>query len=384
MRLSDRVQAFRLEVTMEENHNMMKNKAAVQLSAKGNFTFTELDLAAPREDEVLVKITACGVCHTDLVMRRHFTHYPLVLGHEASGIVERTGKKVRRLKPGDRVALSYTYCGKCAACKAERTFECEFIDAFFEGFRQDGTSSLSLAGEPVAALIRQGGFAAYAVCHENAATRVDAWVDAGPDLRFLGPLGCGIITGAGSVLNYLKPGKGKPLAVFGTGCVGLSAVMAAKIAGSSPLIAIDRIPARLELAKEFGATHCINGDAVADIAGAIEDICGGIDYGFDTSGECRLLAAQQAVLNPNAAACGVGIGGSIHLSRFERNQGKTWESPTDGWSVPQKFIPYLLSLHLEGKFPFDRMIKFFPFAAIEEAFEASHSGAVVKPVLVME
>lgn len=367
---------------------MIKTKAAVQVDPEGDFTFVELELEAPRENEVLVKITACGVCHTDLAMRRYFSYYPVVLGHEASGIVEQVGKEVRNLKPGDQVVLSYSYCGQCGSCKAGRPFECDYIGEFFDGFREDGTSPLSFDGEPVAALIRQGGFAGYAVCHENAATKIATDPDSGdkaaPDLRLLGPFGCGIITGAGSVMNYLKPEPGKALAVFGVGCVGLSAVMAAKVAGSYPLIAVDRIPERLELAKEFGATHCINSDAVADLVGAIKSIWGGIDYGFDTSGDERLLAAQRAVLNPKASACGVGIGGSMHLSRSDLNAGKTWESPTSGWSVPQKFIPYLLSLHRAGKFPFDRMIKFFPFAAIEEAFAASSSGSVIKPVLLLE
>jgi aryl-alcohol dehydrogenase len=343
----------------------------------GTFVPSILELEDPRQDEVLVRIKACGICHTDMVMRGG----DYLLGHEASGIIEKTGGRVRGFKPGDRVVLSYAYCGTCRACKEGRAYECRLFSTFWDGRREDGTTPLSIPGtkRAVYPLLFQGGFSSHAVCHPNGLTRVDTPLG----LEFLGPLGCGVITGAGSVLNYLKPERGKPLAVFGSGTVGLSAIMAAKVAGCDPIIAVDRIPLKMDLAREFGATHCLNGDTIADLATAVTDICGGIDYGFDTSGDHRLLEVFRRVLNENGKACGVGIGGSIHFSPAERKQGKTWESPTDGWSVPQKFIPYLLSLHADGAFPFDRMITFYPFERINEAFADAESGKAVKPVLVM-
>jgi aryl-alcohol dehydrogenase len=157
--------------------------------------------------------------------------------------------------------------------------------------------------------------------------------------------------------------------------------MAAKHSGCSPVIAIDRIPERLELAKELGASHCINGDE-ADISAEIKKICGGIDYAFDTSGNRRLLNAMQRCLNPGASACGVGIGGSMNLSPGEKEQGKTWEDSTVGWSLAQKLIPRLLAWHKAGKFPFDRMIQVYRFDEINKAFEANRSGRAVKPIVV--
>ncbi len=362
----------------------MKIIAMMEHGAKG-FAPVELELEEPRPDEVLVRIKACGVCHTDIAM----LGAGYLLGHEACGIIEKTGDRVRGLTPGDAVALSYSYCGECSACKDGRTYECRWFSTFWEGRREDGTTPLSVpgTGRPVYPLLFQGGFAGHAVCRPNGLTRVRAPLggERTPlSLEYLGPLGCGVITGAGSVLNCLKPEQGRPLAVFGTGAVGLSAVMAAKVAGCNPIIAVDRIPARLDSAGEFGATHCINSDLVEDLAVAVMDICGGIDYGFDTSGDARLLDAFRRTLKRNGKACGVGIGGSLHLSQAEKRQGKTWESPTDGWSVPQKFIPYLLSLHAEGRFPFDRMITCYPFERINEAFADAESGRVIKPVLLME
>ncbi|MDR1945966.1 MAG: alcohol dehydrogenase catalytic domain-containing protein [Desulfovibrio sp.] len=353
----------------------MKITAALE-SDSGMFIMEELDLEDPRNDEVLVKVAACGVCHTDMVMRgRHY-----LLGHETSGTVVKSGKKVRAFKPGDRVVVAYTYCGKCSACKDDRTYECDCIHHFFGGERPDGSTPFSLSGRQVFPLMRQGGFSTYTVCHEKALTRAVGALD----LKSLAPVGCGVMTGAGSVMNYLKPEKGKPLAVFGTGAVGLSAVLAAGICGCNPVIAVDKISTRLSMACEFGATHCINTGEVEDIAASVRDICGGIDYGFDTSGNRLLLESLRPALNKGGKACGVGIGGSINFSNKERNDGKTWGSPDTGWSVPQKFIPYLLSLQEEGKFPFEKMIHFYPFNQINQAFKDAEEGRTIKPVLVME
>jgi aryl-alcohol dehydrogenase len=353
----------------------MKITAALE-NDSGRFDMQELDLEEPREDEVLVKIAACGVCHTDLAMRSS----GYLLGHEASGTVVKAGKQILNLKPGDRVVTSITHCGRCAACKDGLTYACVHLDNFFDGLREDGTTPLALNGRPIFPLMRQGGFSTYAVCHKNALTKADTTLD----LKFLGPLGCGVITGAGSVMNCLKPAKGKALAVFGTGAVGLSAVLAAKICGCDPIIAVDMISAKLKQAGEFGATHCLNSGQVKDLAAAIRDIAGGLDYAFDTSGSPELLTCLRAVLNRGGKSCGVGIGGSVRFNQQERSEGKTWESPTAGWSVSQKFIPHLLALHGKGEFPFEKMIHLYPFKHINQAFEDAEKSKVIKPVLVME
>jgi aryl-alcohol dehydrogenase len=303
----------------------------------------------------------------------------MILGHEASGIVERVGSDVETLAEGDHVVTAYNWCGECEACRRGRTWECDHFDENFDGFRQDGTTPFSLNGKPVVPLMREGGFAAKMVCHKNSVVKINPALD----LRFLGPLGCGIMTGAGSVLNYLNPEAGRPIAVFGTGCVGLSAIMAARIAGCDPIIAVDRVPSRLDMAAELGATCGIDGEK-ENIAKTIRSSCGGIDYAFDTSGSSSLLGAMRHVLNPGAFACGVGIGGILALSERERQEGKSWMSTNTGFSFPPLFIPKLLEYYKSGQFPFDKMLRFYRFEEINEAFEASRAYAAVKPVVLME
>jgi aryl-alcohol dehydrogenase len=350
----------------------MKITAALE-NDSGMFIMEELDLEDQRNDEVLVKVAACGICHTDMAMRGE--HY--LLGHETSGTVVKIGEKVRAFKPGDRVIVAYTYCGKCSVCKDNRTYECDHIYHFFGGERLDGSTPFSLNGKQISPLMRQGGFSTFTVCHENALTRATTALD----LKSLAPVGCGVMTGAGSVMNYLKPEKGKPLAVFGTGAVGLSAVLAARVCGCNPIIAVDKIPAKLNMAHEFGATYCINTCEVKDIAASIRDICSGIDYGFDTSGNCTLLESLRLALNKGGKACGVGIGGIFNFSSKEQCEGKTWGRPDTGWSVPQKFIPHLLSLQEKGEFPFEKMIRFYPFYQINQAIKDVEEGIPIKAVL---
>jgi aryl-alcohol dehydrogenase len=356
----------------------MKVTAAVSFGKVSELVVQELDLEEPRPDEVLIKTVACGVCHTDVWVQQNYGN-AMVLGHETSGIVERVGSNVKTLTAGDHVVTAYNWCGECGACRRGRTWECDYFDENFDGLRPDGTTPFSLNGKPVVPLMREGGFAAKMVCHRNSVIKVDLSLD----LRLLGPLGCGIMTGAGSVLNYLTPKPGCPIAVFGTGCVGLSAIMAARIAGCDPIIAVDRVPSRLDLAGELGAAYRID-SRKSDIIKSIKSTCGGVDYAFDTSGGSRLLDAMRRVLNPGASACGVGIGGELALSERERREGKRWETTNAGFSVPPLFIPKLLEYYKAGQFPFEKMIRFYRFGEINEAFAASRACTAVKPVVLME
>ncbi|WP_205677302.1 NAD(P)-dependent alcohol dehydrogenase [Aquibacillus halophilus] len=358
----------------------MKSQAAVQFRPNEETVLTEVDLEEPRPDEVLVKVIACGICHTDISIRDNSSYYPTVLGHEGSGIIEKVGTNVKNVKIGDHVVLAYTYCGECEACKEGKTYECDHFSQFFHGFRTDNTSPLATTnGTSISALMRQGAFASYAVCHKHSITKIDEELD----LRMVGTLGCGLMTGAGTVLNYLKPDKGKAFVVFGVGSVGLASVMAAKISGCDPIIAVDRLEFKLDMARQVGATHCINGDASSDLEETILDSCDGVDYGFDTTGSQKLLTVLQAVLNNGATACGVG-GGLIVLTQKERNEGKSWGHVDAGGAIPQVFIPQLIDYYREGKFPFDMLIRFFSFKEINEAMDASQKGMVIKPVLMMD
>jgi len=356
----------------------MKVQAAVHLGTRTGLVIREIYIEEPRPDEVLIKTVACGVCHTDIWVQGNYEN-AMVLGHEASGVVARVGSNVTNLTPGDHAVTAYNWCGECDACRRGRTWECDHFDDNFDGRRPDGTSPYSMNGKPVVPLMREGGFSKYMVCQKNSVIKIDNDLD----LRTLGPLGCGIMTGAGSVLNYLKPEPSRSIAVFGTGCVGLSAIMAARLANCNPIIAVDRVPVRLELAAELGATHCID-STDGRIEKSIKDICGSVDYAFDTSGSYQLLQAMRRVLNIGASACGVGIGGYLDLSERERRGGKSWETTNTGFSVPPVFIPRLLEYHRAGSFPFGKMLHFYRFEEIEKAFEASRSCSVVKPVVLLE
>ena len=358
----------------------MKIKAAVLHQPNEKIRIETVDLAEPKRNELLVKIAACGVCHTDAVQLKGAEYYPIVLGHEASGIVESIGEGVADFQIGDHVALSYGSCGVCVACKDERPYDCEhFHHLLFRGLRLDGTSPISIDGKTVAAFFGQGGFATYSVCSVRNAVKVDPSID----LRILAPLGCGVQTGAATVLIYFKPKPGESIAIFGAGSVGLSAVLAAKVAGCNPIIAVDLFDSRLELAWEFGATHIINGKDTPNVKEALRKICGRVQYLFDSTGNQHLLDIGVEILGENGKGGQVGYGGSAHLSDRDIEMGKTWEHLIEGYAVPQLFIPQMIELWKQGRFPFDRMITYFDFDKIHDAFEANHNGSAVKPVLVM-
>lgn len=358
----------------------MKIRAAVQMVEDGELTFCDMELQKPRPDEVLVKIVACGICHTDIMMQHHSGQYPFLLGHEGSGIVAETGSKVKDIAKGDAVIISYTSCGHCRACREKRPYECiSLYDPFFLGYREDGTSQASLNGRKVPTLIRQGAFAEYVVAHRSSLVKVDP----GMDIRCLAPMGCGLMTGAGSVWNYLKPERGSSIVIFGLGAVGFGAVAAAKQAGCRRIIAVDRIPERLELARKFGATEVIDSRKEkdrniqkdgADMAESIVNNGGRVDYGFDTTGNAALLAVLPKVLKTDASACGVG-GGFV--------DGFGWKCTDEGFSIPQEMIPEMIRCYKKGQFPVENLIRFYPFEKVNSAMEAMRKGAVIKPVLIM-
>ena len=190
-------------------------------------------------------------------------------------------------------------------------------------------------------------------------------------------------TGAGSVLNYLKPKKNQSIAIFGVGSVGLSAVMASKIAGCDPIIAVDIIPSRLELASEFGATHLLSGTNKTTLRKQLGDIGDGLDCFFETSGNQRILDIAVASLGINGRGASVGIGNTPRLNARDLRMGKSCEELIQGCSNPQIFIPEMIRLYQDGSLPFDKMITFFELEAINEAFDASIKGTVVKPIILM-
>ncbi|MBT0567798.1 NAD(P)-dependent alcohol dehydrogenase [Williamsia sp. CHRR-6] len=367
----------------------MKVTGAVVAGSGAPFELMDLDLADPGPAEVRVRMVACGVCHTDQVIRDQLVPMPLpaVLGHEGAGMVEAVGPGVTNVAPGDRVVLSFNSCGTCSACSSGAPGYCAEFGAYnFGGGRPDGSTSLTCGGERVSShFFGQSSFATHATVSMRSVVRVD---DEDVPLEILGPLGCGIQTGAGAVLNSLAPEAGSSIAIFGAGAVGDAALLASRVAGCTTIIAVDRMAKRLEFARELGATHTVDvadGDPVA----AIMDITAGagVNYALETTGVPPVLrqAVDSLAIRGVAGLLGQApIGSEVALETGSSLlRGWSLKAIIEGDSVPQVFIPRLIRLYRAGLFPFDKLIQTFPFAEIGDAFVASEHGEVVKPVLVM-
>lgn len=360
-------------------------KAAV-INEKGNeFIIEDVELAEPKYNEVLVKIVATGVCHTDSVVREQLipTPLPIVLGHEGAGIVEKLGPGVTELEVGDHVGISFSSCGCCTNCLEGHAYMCEdFNKLNFGGIMNDGTTRLSKDGKEIAMLFGQSTFATHSVVHTRNITKVDKDVD----LRLIGPLGCGIQTGAGTVLNRLKPEFGSSIVVFGCGAVGFSAIMAAKLTGCSKIIAVGRSVEKLELAKELGATDVVDSKEIADVVAEIKKITnGGANYTVETTAVPEIVNQALYALRTLGTCAIVGATGdvTINVQNALMGEGKSMIGVIEGDSIPQVFIPKIIQYYKEGKFPFDKLIKFYKFEEINKAFEDSKKGSVIKPILVM-
>lgn len=363
----------------------MQIQAAVTREKGGRFHLEMLTLEAPRPDELLVRITAVGVCHTDLAMRDQVfpVPQPIVLGHEGAGVIEQVGKAVSGFAVGDKVVMSYRACGACPSCAAHAPSYCyDFFPLNFAGSRADGSTSLSCdSGQVHSHFFGQSSFATHVVAHHSHVVKVSP--DA--DLSILAPFGCGIQTGAGAVINALKVGVGESLAVFGAGSVGLSALMAAKLVGATTIIAIDLHPARLALATALGATHVINAGMENPVE-AIKQITGhGTAYAIDTTARVPALSQALEALAPR------GTLGLIGASRPEDllpvpiidmlTNGKHVRGIVEGDAEPSVFLPKLIKLHEQGRFPVEKMIRCYDFAQINEAVHDSETGVCVKAVL---
>lgn len=363
----------------------MKINAAVTYD-QGQFTFDDIELDDVKSNEVLVKIAASGVCHTDVCGRDQEVPFPLpgLLGHEGSGIVEKVGNKVRDLKIGDHVVLAYSTCGHCDNCLQGHPGSCDKMNELnFGGRMEDGTTRLHKAEQPISVFFGQSSFATYAVANEKNVIKVDPDVD----ISLLGPLGCGISTGAGTVLNKLRPAAGSTIAIYGTGAVGLSALMAAKIAGCTKIIAVDIFDHRLELAKELGATDVIN-SAKSDIVEEILKITNnkGTTYAVETSGVPEVFISALHALGTSGTVAQVAVSrGPITL---DLNFDVMWPSKTivgviEGDAIAKIFIPQLVEYYKNGQFPFDKLVKFYDFNDIDKAFADSANGTTIKPILRM-
>ena len=364
----------------------MKIKAAVIENYGEDYTIEELDLADPREDEILVRVVASGLCGTD--EHAHQGHIPvalpIVLGHEGAGIVEAVGSAVEDIKVGDHVVITYGTCGECKPCKHDRPYACDmWVPTNFGGRMSDGYTPLSRDGEPVADFFAQSSLASHCVVKASSA----AVIDPDFDLEIAGPLACGMQTGAGIILNCLKLQEqpSPSFAVFGCGAVGMASIMAAKIAGAEIIIAVGGNPSSLELAKELGATHTINRKEVESIEAAIREICPtGVENALDTSGHPAMV---RSMLH-SVSFCGQCVeAGAAELDSFSMPMDlgqKTLFGVSMGWTKPKEFIPQLIEYYKEGKFPYDKLITKFPMSQINEVHKASEAGGIIKGVVVMD
>lgn len=352
----------------------MKIKAAVTPEKGEPFEIASVELPELGLKDVLIKVIASGICHTDVSGRdTDMVNPPAVLGHEGSGIVEEVGSEVTEFQKGDHVVVSFASCGNCDNCLANHPAHCRYYGELnLSGHIDQDTNKL------VSRFFEQSSFATYSLANERNVVKIDKDID----LSLAAPLGCGLQTGASTVLNVLMPESDSSIAIFGVGAVGLSAIMAAKIAGCENIIAVDLHDNRLELAEELGATATINSGNV-DIVEKVKEITGtGVQNALDTTGVDTVI--EQAVESLDTfgklAFVVTDDGFTIPFENLVLG-GKRIVGSTQGNAIPQKFIPELISYYKNGQFPFDRIVTFYEFDQINEAFSDSENGSVIKPVL---
>lgn len=333
-----------------------------------------------RAGEVLVRIGAAGICHTDeiYVDGSRPSPFPVVVGHESAGDVVAVGLGVSQVEIGARVALSFSSCGVCSACQLGRPSYCVNFRALNSGFggTRSGAAYLStLSGAPVTGgFFGQSSFATHVITSPRNLVPI---ADSVP-FHIAAPLGCGVQTGAGAVLNTLKIRPGESVIVFGVGGVGISAVMAAVVAGAGRIVAVDPQEQRRALALSLGATSVVGPDAV-------DALPGGFDYAIDTSGRPESIRAALAATHNTGAVALIAsgpVGTDISLPLRDLIVGRSIRGLVEGDSVPQLFIPALLDLWQAGRFPVDALITTFAHTDLNEAMRAMHDGAVTKAVIV--
>ncbi|HJS93912.1 MAG TPA: NAD(P)-dependent alcohol dehydrogenase [Solirubrobacteraceae bacterium] len=367
----------------------MDIQAAVTESKGAPFEIRRVSLDDPRADEILVRVAACGICHTDLIIRDQWYPVPLpaVLGHEGAGVVEAVGSAVSKVAVGDHVAMSYGSCGRCVNCQAGEPWVChDFFARNFGATRPDGSTALRAGEQAIHShFFAQSSFAGHAIATERNVVKLDPDVP----LEVVAPFGCGIQTGAGAVLRVFRPEAGASIAVFGVGTVGLAAVMAARVAGCTTIIGVDVRTARLDLASDLGATHVVDAGST-DAVEAVMQATGGIgaDFSIDATGSPEVLRQAVYCTGPGGVCGLIGappFGTEVSLdTNLILAMGRTVRGIVEGQSVPDVFLPRLIELWRQGRFPVDRIMTHYAFSEIEQAARDAEEGKVVKPVLRMD
>lgn len=362
--------------------------AAVLSATGGPLALRELLIGPPRPGEVLVRLVGVGICHTDLSAMEGVVPLPLpvVLGHEGAGVVVECGAEVTTLAVGDHVVLSFDACRACAACCRGLPGYCEHARALNYGcLRPDGSTPLRDASGPVhGGWFGQSSFATLAIASVRNAVRVPQ----SADLALHAPLGCAVQTGVGTVTRVLRPARGQSLAIFGAGAVGLSALLAAVDQGCAPIVVVDPLPARRQLARELGAHLALAPDEVGERGGGIRRALGcAVDYSIDTVGTQAVLTQALSVLGAPGTCATVALRGGANLVTISQTHllyGRTLVGVIEGNADPHILIPELVARWRGGGLPFERLITRFPFERIADAIAAMRDGTAVKPVLTFQ
>lgn len=360
----------------------IKARGFVVWEAGGALSLEDLEFDDLREEEILVRVEACGVCHTDEASRlgQPPVNFPIVLGHEGAGVVEEAGSRVRGVRPGDRVLFTPDYCGHCEQCRLGYTPYCDDAGPLSFGGVLRATAA---GGRRVrTSFFGQSSFATRAVVNERNIVPVPA--DA--PLELLAGLTCGIQTGAGAILNAMPAGPSSSVAVFGSGAVGLAAVMAAVASGARSVVALDRVPSRLAVARKLGATHTIDtsGRSLADVSSEVVSATGGgADTVLDTTSDPDvILAGISALATHGTCSVITGSGAPVAVPPGALlMKGRKLRGTVGGHINPTVFIPRLIEMHHQGRFPFDRLVKNYPFTEVATAMADSLAGGTIKPVL---
>ncbi|WKE66188.1 S-(hydroxymethyl)glutathione dehydrogenase/class III alcohol dehydrogenase [Gallaecimonas kandeliae] len=369
---------------------MIKSRAAVAVAAGKPLEIALVDVAPPKEGEVLVRLVATGVCHTDAYTLSGADPeglFPAILGHEGAGVVEAVGPGVTSVKVGDHVIPLYTpECGKCKFCLSGKTNLCQAIRATQgQGLMPDGTSRFSLDGKPLFHYMGTSTFSEYTVLPEIAVAVISK--EAPLDKVCL--LGCGVTTGIGAVMNTAKVEPGSTVAIFGLGGIGLSAIIGAKMAGAGRIIGIDINESKFEMAKKLGATDCINPKDYADpIQQVIVDLTdGGVDYSFECIGNVDVMRSALECCHKGwgeSVIIGVaGAGQEIRTRPFQLVTGRVWRGSAFGGVKGRSQLPGYVERYLKGEIPMDDFVTHtMGLEDINEAFDLMHEGKSIRSVII--
>jgi S-(hydroxymethyl)glutathione dehydrogenase/alcohol dehydrogenase len=368
----------------------MKSRAAVAFAPATPLEIIEIDVQGPRTGEVMVKMIATGVCHTDaftLSGEDPEGLFPAILGHEGGGIVVEIGAGVTSVKAGDHVIPLYTpECRQCKFCLSGKTNLCQAIRATQgKGLMPDGTSRFSYQGKPLFHYMGTSTFSEYTVLPEIAVAKVDSRAP----LEKVCLLGCGVTTGIGAVLNTAKVEPGATVAVFGLGGIGLSVIQGAAMAKAGRIIGVDLNPDKFVMARQFGATDCVN---PKDYSAPIQDVIvsltdGGVDYSFECVGNVNLMRAALECCHKGwgtSVIIGVaGAGQEISTRPFQLVTGRTWKGTAFGGVKGRSELPGYVDRYMAGEIQVDPMITYsMPLEDINKAFDYMHEGKSIRSVIL--